>query len=121
MSRRAAARSVAAALRAARRSPGPAGLADCVVCGRDFVIPVTWEAVGSDRWWIRVRCAECGTSREVTVSNAEAERYDDELADGMRTLMREARKLELARMAAEADVFAAALERDLIGPADFAR
>ena len=35
--------------------------------------------------------------------------------------MREARKLERARMAAEADVFVAALQRDLIDPADFAR
>ena len=68
-----------------------------------------------------MRCAECGTSREVTVTDAEAERYDDELAAGTRTLMRELRKLERARMAAEVDAFVAALQRDLIEPADFAR
>ena len=37
---------------------------------------------GRSRWWIRVRCAECGTSRELTVTDAEAERYDEELAAG---------------------------------------
>jgi hypothetical protein len=68
-----------------------------------------------------MRCAECETSREVTVSNAEAERYDDELAEGARTLMREATKLERARMAEEVDAFVAALQRDLIEPVDFAR
>ena len=96
-------------------------LATCVLCGRDFVVPVVWEAAGPDRWRIRVRCAECGTSRELTVTDAEAERYDEELAAGARTLLREACKLERARMAAEVDTFVAALQRDLIEPADFAR
>jgi hypothetical protein len=101
--------------------PGASGLSTCVLCGRDFVAPVQWEPVGDDRWWMFLRCAECGTSREVTVSNAVAERYDDELARGLQAIGVAAHRLKHERMAAEADAFAAALEHGLIGPEDFAR
>jgi hypothetical protein len=67
-----------------------------------------------------LRCAECGTWRDVTVPNAVAERYDDELAEGARAISRAARRLEMERIAAEADAFAAALRHGLIEPADFA-
>jgi hypothetical protein len=124
------ARSVAASLRRRRHavaeaappapSRGASGLATCTVCARDFVTPVSWEPVGEHGWWMLLRCAECGTWREVTVPNTVAERYDDELAAAARTISRTARRLEMERMAAEAEAFAAALRDGLIEPADFA-
>jgi hypothetical protein len=110
-----------------RRVPAPngsassAGLEVCPVCGRDFVQPVNWEPLGEDRWWMFLRCAECGMSREVTVTNAVATRYDEELARGIKEIARAAHKLEQERMAADADAFVDALRRDFIEPADFAR
>jgi hypothetical protein len=68
-----------------------------------------------------IRCAECGTSREVTVSNAVAERYDDELAEGARAIGRAAQRLERERMAADVETFVTALRRGLVEAADFAR
>jgi hypothetical protein len=68
-----------------------------------------------------IRCAECATSREVTVTNAVAARYDEELAVGAKAIDRAAHRLEHERMAADADAFADALRHDLIEPADFAR
>ena len=66
-----------------RAAGGPArgsdGLGTCPVCARDFVEPVSWEPVGQGQWWIFLRCADCGISREVLVSDAEANRFDDEL------------------------------------------
>ena len=97
------------------------GLGTCPVCERDFAEPVSWEPVGRERWWIFLRCADCGISREVLVTNAEANRFDDELHARAAVLSREARRLEGERIEAEAQAFFAALDRDLIDPGDFAR
>ena len=63
-----------------RRSPEAkkpdAGLEICPVCGRDFVQPVCWEPDGEAAWWMFLRCGECGISREVAVSNADADRFE---------------------------------------------
>jgi hypothetical protein len=118
------ANALAASLRRHKHEPqeaDPSGLSRCVLCHRDFVVPVQWEPVGTDRWWMFIRCAECGTSREVTVTNAVAERYDDELARGAREIGRAVHRLEHERLSAEADAFVDALRLDLIEPADFAR
>jgi len=112
--------SAAAAAREARPAK-PVGLSTCVLCHRDFVTPVEWERVGKDRWWMFLRCAECGTSREVTVSHEVASAYDDELAIGFKAIAAAARRLDLERMAAEADAFGEMLRHGLVEPADFAR
>jgi hypothetical protein len=97
------------------------GLETCPVCTRDFVQPVSWEPVGEERWWMFLRCAECGMSREALVTNAEAERFEAALHARASVLSREARRLEGERFEAEAQSFLAALERDLIDAGDFAR
>jgi hypothetical protein len=98
-----------------------AGLETCPACARDFVQPVSWEPVGEERWWMFLRCADCGMSREVLVTNAEADRFESELHARATMLSRAARQLEGERIEAEAAVFFAALDRDLIDAADFAR
>jgi len=92
----------------------------CLHCARDFVAPVSFEPAGRDRWWMFLRCGQCGVSREVTVSNAEARRYDDELIGTMRTIRNAAEEAERSRFAAEADAFVAALRHGAIDAADFA-
>jgi hypothetical protein len=99
----------------------PRGLEDCPVCATDFVNPVEWAAVEDHSWWMLLRCAQCGHSREVTVSNAEAERFDEALDSRADPIARAVRKLDLERMAATVESLIVALQRDLIGPADFAR
>ena len=99
--------------------PAPAaGLEDCPVCGRDFVQPVSWEPAGDAAWWMFLRCGECGMSREVAVSNAEADRFERALHARASVLAGTARKLEEERLSAEIDLFAAALEKGVID-ADF--
>jgi hypothetical protein len=109
---------------ALRRILGPThgvhdGLVVCQTCGSDFVNPVSWHEQGQADWWIRLRCGGCGLVREVEVSNDEAERYDAELNHGMAKIASALARLDRARMVAEADTLKTALERDLIGPADF--
>ena len=106
----------------ARIAPGaaPASLETCVHCRRDAVVPVDWEPAGRERWWIFLRCAECGVSREVVVSDAIAMAYDEHLAEGQRAIGRALAASEEARLAAEVEAFAAALQRDELTPAHFA-
>ena len=103
-----------------RRSPDKpsAGLEICPVCTRDFVQPVSWEPAGEAAWWMFLRCGECGMSREVAVSNAEADRFERALHARASILAAQARKLEEERLSAEIDAFAMALDQDLID-ADF--
>ena len=105
-----------------RRNPAAkkpdAGLEVCPVCGRDFVQPVSWEPAGEEAWWMFLRCGECGMSREVAVSNADADRFERALHARASVLAAQARQLEEERVSAEIDAFATALEQDLID-ADF--
>ena len=105
-----------------RRSPATdkpaAGLEICPVCKRDFVQPVSWEPAGEAAWWMFLRCGECGMSREIAVSNAEADRFERALHARASVLAAQARGLEEERLSAQIDAFAAALDQDLID-ADF--
>lgn len=99
-------------------SKSAAGLEICPVCKRDFVQPVSWEPAGEAAWWMFLRCGECGMSREIAVSNAEADRFERALHARASILAGQARKLEEERLSAEIDAFALALDQDLID-ADF--
>ena len=107
--------------RNARATPAGSTLEVCPACGTDFVNPVEWTAIEDHSWWMLLRCAQCQHSREVTVSNAEAERFDEALDSRADPIARAVRKLDLERMAATVETLIVALQRDLIGPADFAR
>jgi uncharacterized Zn finger protein len=98
-----------------------ATLADCTSCGADFVHPVEWSPADGDSWWMLLRCGACGTSREETVPDAEAERYDRELDRAEHRMLRAADRLSRERLAQQAEAFATALRMDLIGAEDFAR
>jgi uncharacterized Zn finger protein len=98
-----------------------ATLADCKACGADFVHPVEWRPNDAHTWWMLLRCGACGATREETVPDAEAERYDQELDRAEHGMRRAAERLSRERLAEEADSFATALELDLIGAEDFAR
>jgi hypothetical protein len=108
-----------------RRAPAhnmaPAGLETCLVCGRDFVQPVSWEPLGDESWWMFLRCGECGISREVTVTNQEAERFESALHTRASMLTGAVRRLEQERMSAEVARFVQALDQDLIDADSFAR
>jgi hypothetical protein len=104
-----------------RREPPPeSGLQQCVLCHGDFVVPVDAEALDKGRWDLRLRCGQCGTYRDVVVSDDVAKRYDLDLNRGMEEIAAAFRQQDHERMTAEARVFIAALEHDLIDGGDFA-
>jgi len=109
------------ALKGRPRRPDEDALHHCASCGKDFVNPVDWEAVTPESWWMRLRCGECHVFREVTVTNAVAERFDIELDRRADMLHRALAKLDRERMIQQAEVMIGALRHGLIDAADFAR
>jgi transcription elongation factor Elf1 len=104
-----------------RRQPQPrSGLHQCRLCHDDSVVPVAAEALDHGRWDLRLRCGQCGTYRDVVVSDDDANRYSNDLDRGMAVIAAALGQLDHERMAAEARVFIAALEHDLIDGGDFA-
>ena len=80
----------------------------------------TGRPCDDSHWHIELRCGDCGHRWELDVPRLAAARFDVELdGDRARSAAR-CRRLDLERMAAEVETFAAALSRDLIEPADFA-
>jgi hypothetical protein len=73
------------------------------------------------QWWVRLRCGACGRSREWSTAANEATQLERDLAPGLRRITSTIAALDRERMGREADAFIAALDRDLIDPADFAR
>ena len=73
----------------------------CPLCHSDYVVPIDWEPVSDERWWIFLRCGECGISRDVTVSDEIAQRYDAELQHSATPIAQAAHRLESERVAAE--------------------
>jgi hypothetical protein len=102
-----------------RRHPPEPGLHECPLCHDDFVVPVEAEALELGRWDLRLRCGQCGTYRDVVVSDGVAKRYDLDLQGGMSEILAALRREDRDRMASEARVFIAALEHDLIDAVDF--
>ena len=98
-----------------------ATLSDCSECGSEFVHPVEWSPNDGGTWWMLLRCGACGTSREETVPDAEAERYDRELDMAEYRMRRAADRLSKEQLEEQAESFATALRLDLIGVEDFAR
>jgi hypothetical protein len=98
-----------------------ARLSDCSECGAGFVHPVEWSPNDGGTWWMLLRCGACGSSREATVPDEEAERYDRELDLAEYRMRLAAERLSRERLEEQADRFATALELDLIGAEDFAR
>jgi hypothetical protein len=63
-------------------------LGACPWCRSAYVVPVDYHAVDEERWWLRLRCGECGNARALTVSNEEAHRYERRLDAGVAVLQR---------------------------------
>jgi hypothetical protein len=99
----------------------PPALEICAACGTDYVNPVDWSAVEDHSWWMLLRCAECEHMREVTVPNAEAQRFDEALDRRADPIARALHRIDVDCMKAWVESITVALQRDLIDATDFAR
>ena len=112
-------RAGADALAAPRSWPG-SGLHVCATCHRSASVHALERHREKDaRWRMRLRCGQCGRSREVTVSDDLVRRFDADVSVGLAAIAGAITTLDREHMAAQAEAFAAALRHDLIDAGDF--
>jgi hypothetical protein len=102
-----------------RNPPRGSGLHQCPLCHDDSVVPVRADPLELGRWDLRLRCGGCGVYQDIVVSDGAAQRYDRDLSRGMGKIAAALKREDDARMAAEAQTFITALDRDLIDADDF--
>jgi len=100
-------------------SPTTDPLHVCFYCGGELVHPVDWAEAGTGQWRILLRCPECEATREGVFEQAAVESLDDELDRAAEALLSDLQRVTHANMAEEIDLFARALDADLILPCDF--
>lgn len=93
----------------------------CPHCAGGLVHPLDWLQESRGRWRIALRCPDCGLEREGLFGEAHVERLDEELDRATRGMLSNLKDLTRANMSDEVELFARALELDLIGPSDFER
>jgi RNase P subunit RPR2 len=95
------------------------GMHSCPTCSSVLVQPVNWHEQGDGAWNVELRCPECEWWGRDTYSQAEVDRYDEELDRGGQELIEDLRSLTRANMEEEADRLRMALATDCILPEDF--
>lgn len=100
------------------RTPSEA-LHICPNCDGKLVHPLDWFEESPGRWRLLMRCPDCELLREGAFGQGLIERLDDELDRAMSALLSDLKSITHANMAEEIELFARALELDLIGPSDF--
>ncbi len=102
------------------RASAETGLHVCRRCGSTLVQPIRWEQVGMPgRWRLLRRCPECWWTSDAIHGQREVDAFDEALEKGGMTLTAQLNELEREGVREIADVFAAALEADLITADDF--
>jgi hypothetical protein len=103
----------------ARTGKSSGGMHMCPNCSSVLVQPANWHEQGEGQWHVELRCPECEWWGADSYSQAEVDRYDEELDRGGQELIEDLRSLTRANMEEEADRFATALASDTILPEDF--
>jgi hypothetical protein len=83
------------------RPAGAPGDAVCHACGAEAVIPVRWQELESNEWWMRLRCGNCGEVCELVLSDAAAEALDQAIDLGVGKIRRSLLRLEREAMERE--------------------
>jgi hypothetical protein len=113
--------------RHARRAKAPApplpwpgsGLHVCCSCRSDLVYATERRREGAGRWRLTLCCGQCGGSRDVVIGDGLVQRFDADVARGLAAIASDITALDRERMTEQVEVFAAALQRDLIDAGDF--
>jgi len=99
---------------------GPRRLSVCPECDQDFVVPVDGVEYDERSWLLILRCGACGLRYDLHARDDEVDALCAEVDEGLDRLAAGVERLDRERMSAEADIFATALQLDLISGDDFA-
>ena len=92
----------------------------CGACASELVQLEAWRERGAGGLTLRLRCPECDARTVRNLDAHEAARVDDALSQARLEMVAFYEAVLRSNMSREADLLAAALELDLIGPDDFA-
>ena len=95
------------------------GLHVCPTCESELVQPTDWTEGSDDRWELSLECPNCWWHGEGTFDRDAVAELEDQLDNGLTSMLDDLRRLTQANMADQIDRFAAALQSDLILPEDF--
>jgi len=91
----------------------------CADCESILVYPTDWQATGTDRWTVTLRCPNCERTHEGAFEQDMVDAFDVELDDGMQTMLCALRELTRENLAEDIERFITALDADAILPMDF--
>ena len=91
----------------------------CPACRSQSVVPVDWAPADATHWWIRLRCGECEQTREVTVPDDVAQRFDRDLATSMVAMQEAVAAIDRKAMQQALNTLQGALRHDLVDASDF--
>ena len=98
-----------------------AGLHVCAECGSKLVQPTRWEQTAKrGHWHLWRRCPECEWRCDGIHGEREIDAFDEALDNGAEALASKLHELEREGMREVVEVFATALQADLITADDFA-
>ena len=90
----------------------------CLACGSRLVHPVSWEETAGGLA-VLLRCPECFVHIHDEFSEAELDRYDTVLEEGVRVLIADLKMLSRANMQDYVRRFCSALHAGQVQPEDF--
>jgi hypothetical protein len=99
--------------------PVRGGLHICPECESGLVQPIAWGQVSADHWELELHCPNCDNLRTGVFDQDDVAKLEEQLDDGVETILRDLKRLTQANMAAEIERFIGALAADLILPEDF--
>jgi len=97
----------------------PDGLLVCGFCGSRLVCPEDCVEHGRDRWYIELRCGECGGRDWARFDIEMLDALDGELARAEAEIEADLERLTRANMADYVARFVSALDAGAVEPADF--
>jgi hypothetical protein len=95
-------------------------LRDCPSCGSEFIQPLRWKERADGEVLVELRCPECLTVMEACHSQQDMQELDRHQTRSRDELRAAYERSVLESMSSLAARMHDALERDLIGPDDFA-
>jgi predicted RNA-binding Zn-ribbon protein involved in translation (DUF1610 family) len=91
----------------------------CPDCGSELVQPSDWSQRADGSFGLTLECPNCAWRESGIYEQAQVDRLEDQLDEGLIALIDDLHRLTQANMASDIDQFVGALNRDLILPEDF--
>jgi hypothetical protein len=100
-------------------APDGRDLHTCPTCSSHLVQPIAWAESNQGRWELELECPNCLWFESGVFEREQVERLEDQLDEGLATMLDDLQRLTKSNMANEIERFSRALAADVILPEDF--